>query len=119
MRVPAPRSAIKRRPGATKGTLTRPAILADSPGRPPYPASFWRSIRVHLFRQADQVSDGHECAGADESRQADGEQDPEKFDLLVAEAEAVHCLSAKLQLLLAAQRDNAVLKRKKGGQRGA
>ena len=50
---------------------------------------------VHLHRRADQVSEDHECAHANESRQADGEQKPDKFNLLGAEVKAPHCSSAQ------------------------
>jgi hypothetical protein len=39
----------------------------------------WRGVSVvHLLRQADQVLHGHECAYANESCQADGEENPQK-----------------------------------------
>ena len=41
-----------------------------------------------LRRQADQISDDHECAYGNKGGHADGEQDPEELDLLV---EAAHC----------------------------
>ena len=54
---------------------------------------------VHLLRQAEKVSDGHECAYANESRQADGEEYPQKLDLLGFEVDDPHCSSAR-QLLV-------------------
>ena len=58
----------------------------------------WISV-VHLLRQAEQVSDGQECAYANEGRQADGEENPQKLDLLGFEVDDPHCSSAR-QLLV-------------------
>ena len=63
---------------------------------------------LYLLRQADQVSDGHECAYANESRQADGEEYPQKLDLLGFEIDDPHCSSARQLLCPATQRDIAV-----------
>jgi len=54
----------------------------------------WISV-VHLLRQAEQVSDGQECAYANEGRQADGEENPQKLDLLGFEVDDPHCSSAR------------------------
>ena len=76
-------------------------------------ASFVRPVLVHLRRQADQVSDDHECANGNESGHADGEQNPKKMDLLGAEVEAAHCSSAgQAALRSATQRDIAVERRR-------
>jgi hypothetical protein len=62
-----------------------------------------RSARIGLLRlacirllvQADQVSDDNECAHANESRHADREQDPDKFNLFGVEVKDAHCSSTR------------------------
>ena len=67
-------------------------------------------LPVHLHRQ---ISDDQECAYANESCQADGEQKPKKFNLFGAEVKAAHCLSARqLRLRPAIQRDIAMERRR-------
>ena len=65
-----------------------------------------RPPRVRLLLQADQVSDDNECAERDESRQADREQNPDKFNLLGVEVKDAHCSSTRqLRLRPVIQRD--------------
>ena len=52
--------------------------------------SRWRGLLAMSRRRVDQVSDEQECAHANESCQADGEQKPDEFNLLGAEVEAAH-----------------------------
>ena len=74
----------------------------------------WISV-VHLLRQAEQVSDGQECAYANEGRQADGEENPQKLDLLGFEVDDPHGSSAQTVCLCpATQRDIAMERRRLG-----
>jgi hypothetical protein len=52
--------------------------------------AFGGPARVPLPVQADQVSDDNDCAHAHESRQADREQNPDKFNLLGVKVKDAH-----------------------------
>ena len=78
--------------------------------------AFGGPARVPLPVQADQVSDDNDCAHAHESRQADREQNPDKFNLLGVEVKDTHC-SSKRQTGFAAGKYSATLRWREG--RGA
>jgi hypothetical protein len=70
-----------------------------------------------LQRRADQVSDDNECAHANESRQADRKQKPDKFNLLGVEVKDAHCSSTRqLRLRPVIQRDIAMERRPPGAE---
>jgi hypothetical protein len=57
-------------------------------------ARSFRNGGRHRAESADQVLDDQECAHANESRQANGEQNPKTMDLLNTEVDAAHFSSA-------------------------
>jgi hypothetical protein len=63
------------------------------------------------------VLDDNECAEPNESRQADREQNPDKFRLLGVEVKHAHRLSTRqLRLRPVTQRDNAMGTRPPGAE---